>query len=406
MERLFCPDCGSLIQESDEGGKVLLCPKCGSLIDPEQAQKEARFPTKTPSATGEPDISLEPEHHKLEFTGSAGEYFRIWIVNIFLTIITLGIYAAWAKVRTRRYFYGQTMLADHPFEYTANPIAILKGNLIIAGGLILYALVDFLNPAFTSFVILAFYLVVPFLIYKSLRFYARNSAYRNIRFRFVGTLGESYKTYFFVPLLIPLTLGIIVPYWALRRKRYFFENFAFGTSRNSFGGQPGPFYKVYVLAGLMILALIVLAGIASSITNLAISGGASAPGLPGAGISFVIMILVVYVFFLVVFTLVQQYIQARITNYCWAQTHIGWLRFESTLMARRLFWIRFTNIFAILFSLGFLIPWAKVRRTRYILDNLAVKTYRSLDAFAAAPDEEVGAVGDTATDFFDLEIGL
>jgi uncharacterized membrane protein YjgN (DUF898 family) len=375
-------------------------------MDPEQARKEARFPMETSSAAEEPDMSLEPEHLTLEFTGSAGEYFRIWIVNIFLTIVTLGIYAAWAKVRTRQYFYVQTMLADHPFAYTANPIAILKGNLIIAGGLILYALADFLNPTYTLVVILAFYLVIPFLIYKSLRFYARNSVYRNIRFRFVGTLGESYKTYLLVPLLIPLTLGIIFPYWAFRRKRYFFENFAFGTSRNTFDGQPGPFYKVYVLAGLLILALMVLAGIASSITNLAIFGGASAPGSPGTGISFVIMILVMYVVFLLVFTLVQQYVQARITNYCWAQSHVGWLRFESTLKARRLFWIRFTNIFAILFSLGLLIPWAKVRRTRYILDNIAVKTYRSLDAFAAAPDDDISAVGDTATDFFDLEIGL
>ena len=36
------------------------------------------------------------------FTGSGGEYFRIWIVNVALTVLTFGIYGAWAKVRTRR----------------------------------------------------------------------------------------------------------------------------------------------------------------------------------------------------------------------------------------------------------------------------------------------------------------
>ena len=35
----------------------------------------------------------------LEFRGNGYEYFRIWIVNILLTIMTLGIYSAWAKVR-------------------------------------------------------------------------------------------------------------------------------------------------------------------------------------------------------------------------------------------------------------------------------------------------------------------
>ena len=54
-----------------------------------------------------------------EFTGSAGEYFRIWIVNLFLTPITLGIYSAWAKVRKKRYFYGCTRFDGDTFDYFA-----------------------------------------------------------------------------------------------------------------------------------------------------------------------------------------------------------------------------------------------------------------------------------------------
>ena len=40
----------------------------------------------------------------VQFNGRGGEFFGIWIVNILLSIITLGIYSAWAKVRTKRYF--------------------------------------------------------------------------------------------------------------------------------------------------------------------------------------------------------------------------------------------------------------------------------------------------------------
>jgi len=40
------------------------------------------------------------------FHGEAREYFRIWIVNTAMTIGTLGVYAAWAKVRRRRYLRG------------------------------------------------------------------------------------------------------------------------------------------------------------------------------------------------------------------------------------------------------------------------------------------------------------
>ena len=42
---------------------------------------------------------VEPENHPtttipFEFTGKVDEYFKIWIVNVALTICTLGIYSA------------------------------------------------------------------------------------------------------------------------------------------------------------------------------------------------------------------------------------------------------------------------------------------------------------------------
>ncbi|MFT6387486.1 MAG: hypothetical protein ACJAUP_000857 [Cellvibrionaceae bacterium] len=42
----------------------------------------------------------------LRFEGKGFEYFKIWMVNILLTIVTLGLYYPWAKVRHLRYFYG------------------------------------------------------------------------------------------------------------------------------------------------------------------------------------------------------------------------------------------------------------------------------------------------------------
>ncbi len=64
------------------------------------------------------------------FTGKASEYFKIWIVNGLLTVLTLGIYSAWAKVRTNRYIYGNIYLDNEPFAYTAVPVNILKGRLL------------------------------------------------------------------------------------------------------------------------------------------------------------------------------------------------------------------------------------------------------------------------------------
>src|SRR5262245_10194931 len=83
-----------------------------------------------PFAASENKDASRPTIHRFEFTGTGAEYFRIWIVNLLLTILTLGIFSAWAKVRRLRYFYGSTQLAGSSFEYHGEPLKILKGRLI------------------------------------------------------------------------------------------------------------------------------------------------------------------------------------------------------------------------------------------------------------------------------------
>jgi uncharacterized membrane protein YjgN (DUF898 family) len=73
---------------------------------------------------------VESVKYSFSFTGRTGEYFRIWIVNLVLSILTLGIFSAWVRVRSERWFYGNTWVADAPFEYLANPLRILKGRAI------------------------------------------------------------------------------------------------------------------------------------------------------------------------------------------------------------------------------------------------------------------------------------
>jgi len=345
-------------------------------------------------------IPSEPMRYRLEFTGTTEEYFRIWIVNTFLTIITLGIYAAWAKVRTRQYFYAHTGIGGHSFEYLANPTAILKGNLIIGGGFILYTAAGHYHQLAGGIIAVLFSLILPFLFYKTLRFYAHNSAFRNVRFRFSGTLGESYRVFLFLGLLIPLTLGLIFPYWSFRQKKYFFDNFAFGTTKNSFTGSVRTFYNAYFMASMILISILMGVGI---VVYFVLQN--FPPSEYGSHV-FLIAIPIMYAVFLIGSVLIQQYIYARISNYCWEESTLGTIRFQSTLNPWQLIRIRVMNILGILVSCGLLIPWAKIRKTRYILDNLTIITQGGLDNFTAEVGAEEDAVGEAATDFFDLEIGL
>ena len=131
-----------------------------------------------------------PTDYPVRFLGTGSEYFRIWIVNLLLTIVTLGIYSAWAKVRRLKYMYRNTQIADSSFDYHGSPIAILKGRLVALVLLIAYNF-SFQLSLIVGVVTLAFLAAIfPWLIRQSLRFRARYSSYRGIHFQFVGGLAE------------------------------------------------------------------------------------------------------------------------------------------------------------------------------------------------------------------------
>lgn len=350
--------------------------------------------------------SPEPALYPFRFDGTGREYFRIWIVNVFLTIITLGIYGAWAKVRTRRYFYSNTVLAGHSFDFLGAPGAILKGNLIIGAGAIVYSLLNNFLPIYASYAAMVFYLIFPFLIYKSLRFNFRNTAYRNIRFHFLGSLMSSYKVYLFWPLLLPATLGLIFPYWAFRKKEYVLNNFAYGATKNIFKGGPGKFYRIYLAVLLLIPLIFIVTGFLIPLMA-GLSGSTLPADATGTILKFMKFLPFLFgITFMAFYAFFRQYLYVRLNNYCFNQSSIGAATLESTMRVRRLTWIFFTNLLAIIFTVGLLAPWAKVRRTRYILENLSVRTSAGFDDFTASAEGDVSAIGDAATDVFDIAIGL
>jgi uncharacterized membrane protein YjgN (DUF898 family) len=152
------------------------------------------------------------QRYAVRFIATGEEYFRIWIVNLALTIITLGIYSAWAKVRKKRYFYGHTLLDGECFEYRGNPIAILKGRIIAFAMLVLYSLAGQFAPLAQLLMMLVLAVIVPWLVVRSLAFNAWNSAYRNVQFHFRGNYPEALRVVIGNGLLVLLSLGLMYPY--------------------------------------------------------------------------------------------------------------------------------------------------------------------------------------------------
>ncbi|MDH5211618.1 MAG: YjgN family protein, partial [Betaproteobacteria bacterium] len=190
-----------------------------------------------------------------EFTGSAREYFRIWIVNLFFTLITLGIYSAWAKVRKKRYFYGCTRIDGDTFDYFASPKVILKGRIVAFVLFVAYAFSTQLYPVSAYGFWAVFLVVLPWLVVRALAFNARNSAYRGLRFEFAATPGETARVYIGMPLIVVLTAGLAYPWFMARQKSFVVSRHAFGKSRLACDVRVRSFYAAYLLAALAMVVL-------------------------------------------------------------------------------------------------------------------------------------------------------
>jgi len=142
----------------------------------------------------------------LRFTGSGSEYFKIWIVNVLLTIITLGMYYPWAKVRNKRYFYANTNLADRNFEYHATGKQLFVGFLIAMVLFILYVVLGQLHPLNGSVLMFVLFIALPWLIWRSLMFNMKVTSFSNVHFSFKGKLKQAYINFFAYPLLLVVIL--------------------------------------------------------------------------------------------------------------------------------------------------------------------------------------------------------
>lgn len=336
-----------------------------------------------------------PQRHGFEFTGNGFEYFKIWIVNICLTLLTLGIYSAWAKVRTHRYFYGNTRLAGSGFDYLAEPMQILKGRLIAVAGLVLYTVMAELSPVTAGVVLLAFYILLPLIVVKALAFRARYSAYRNIRFYFEQDYVQALKVYILLPILMVFTLGLLYPFFKHRMNRFVVNNSAYGKTFFFMKAGADEFYLIYGKAILLFIG----AGIAGALLFVVVS---QIEVLKGT--QFLVSLVVAAAYF-VAFA----FISTQITNLVYSTTSLGegsTYRLSSNLDTRHMAWLYFSNTIGILLTLGLFIPWAKVRMAHYRASRLWLQAEADLDRFIAVEQEHTSSVGEEMGEVFDVGIGI
>jgi uncharacterized membrane protein YjgN (DUF898 family) len=352
--------------------------------------------------TYQPRISVRREPFR--FTGNTREYFGIWIVNILLTIVTLGIYSAWAKVRRQRYFYGNTHLAGSTFDYHARPIKILIGRIIVLVLLGVYNLTIQVQPVIGLIILVLIILLVPWFVMRGMRFNARVTSYRNVRFDFTGGYWGAFQAYILGTALIYLTGGILAPLASQWMWRYTFNNLRYGDRPIACEPRLDKLYGQWWRPALIVLlGSIALVGtlIGGSIM---VWSSNSFDGFDTDGMLTLwlpILLVAMYVPFIALFLVAKLIYDAGVRNVVFNETVIDNRHMLASSIHRgRYAWISVTNLLATICTLGLARPWAAIRMAQYMSTVTALDTTGSLDDYFSTVKFEGAAVG---AEFMDVE---
>jgi uncharacterized membrane protein YjgN (DUF898 family) len=309
--------------------------------------------------------------HRLRFHGRASSLFGIHIVNVFFTLLTLGLYYFWAKARVRRYVFGQTEFDGDRFLFEGRGLEMLLGfvKAVVVFGLPLAAL-NYVPPflevgrAVTVATSLAAYglvlVLIPVARSGARRYRLSRTSWRGIRLSFRGRTLEFVRVFVGGALLSAITLGLYYPAFVVRNHGFLTRHSYVGGARFDFDGR-GPDLLVDFLYAVLLT-------------------------LPTLG-------------------LVWFWFVAAKRRYLWQHTRLGEARFQSTITGGRLLRLKLGNLALIVVTLGLGWPLASVRTARFLCRHIWLEG--ALDAAAIRQEIQTAtATGEGLLGLFEADLDM
>ena len=306
----------------------------------------------------------------LEYTGEGSQLLGILFVNWLLTIVTLGFYYPWARVRELRFMIGSIRANADAFTFHGEGRELFWGVLRawLLFGLPLVAIAIAMNvsardtgpnPAWMLLFYALLLVFVPFALIGSLRYRASRTAWRGIRFGFDGRFSEFGPAYIVRLLGVIFSLGIAYPYVAEWRRRYVLEHSRIGSERFAYDGSATELFGTYLLCWFF--------------------------ALPSLGLTL---------------TWFHGHQQA----YFWNHTMLGGARFRSALTGGDWLMMAIVNGLLAAFTFGIAAPWIYVRIHRLFFSRLTLEGIDLARIHALA--SEGSGTGEGAASLLNVDAGL
>ncbi|MFQ5839192.1 MAG: YjgN family protein [Candidatus Methylomirabilales bacterium] len=307
---------------------------------------------------------------RLFFHGTGGSLFGIYIVNIFLTIVTFGVYYFWGKAKVRSYLLSQTEFTGDRLAYHGTGkellIGFLKAALILGGLRLLMFLPSLLNAGEVIEVLITLlaagmiFVFVPLAMVGTRRYRLSRISWRGIRFSFRGEFLEFVKLFLRGAFLTMISLGLYYPFFVTQQHAFMVSRTYFGNRKFDFDGRGRDLFRGFVLAYLLYL--------------------------PTLGL---------YWFWFL----------AQKQRYFWEHTSFGGARFRSTVTGGRLLLLHLGNLLLLIVTLGLGRPWVIVRNAHFISQHLTLEG--PLDLADIQQEAQVASTtGEGLASFLDLDFGF
>ncbi len=418
----------------------------------------SQVPSDRDSAAG-PMSTFMPQNidaYPLEFTGSGREYFRVWIVNVLLSIITLGIYTPWARRRTAQYFYSHTLVAGSPLEFTAQQRKMVMGFVLLMLITIAYQLAaNTGQDTAVGLFLLAGAVLAPFIWGSAMRFRLGATRWRGLRLQFTASWKEVYVAswpvfalalvwfgvFYGLQMLSPeladalqeaqeetkrklptftpamgalIVLGLVLTVLCFIRLEYNYKSLL--VLKAQVGAERGrwkPVYMDFVKIWLATVLVFILCVVALSLIGTLLAGSSMAlvQG-QGKGLGLWIIVLVVGAivggFFLLFLASApaRAYREARMFRLMWDNIGVSHVaRFKCHLPTSGYVWLRIKNMFLTLITLGLYRPFARVSEYRMKLESVTLHVKGGVEQVAGAMvRQQQGGLGDALADAAGLDL--
>ena len=388
---------------------------------------------------------------EIEFSGSGGEFFRVWIVNLLLNIVTLGFYTPFARRRTAQYFYGHTLVAGSPLEFIAQQRRMVFGFLLLVLIYVAFQVAAETGQDTTvALFILAGAALAPYLWGSAMRFRLSATRWRGVRLQFAASWGEVYRASWPVFAIALVWIAVVAAFtamvgglpasgrgraaaalpsvpaaaWLLPAGaliatvlciiRLEFNYKSLLVSRAYVGEQAGrwkPVYRDFVRIWMATLGVFLASAVVFALVVAAVAGGSitAVSGDRPMGLQVILLGIAAAVAFffglLLASAPARAYRQARMFQLVWNNVGVSSIaRFKCKLRVGGFVLLRLKNMVLTLLTLGFYRPFAMVSEYRMKTQSVTLHVKGGLDQLVGQLVRQQGGLGDAVADAVGLDL--